>query len=163
MLLDPWQANSRSSKAVNCQKGDGTDLVSYPSTYFNFWYLDQDVLLYHSLARRWIYVSIQVKVETFTRNKVIHAAEACKKFPVLVQITVGDRVEETNGAGVDIIVLVNITTEGEMSMDDMKHGIMIVVDKVSPKDRLSIVSQLKNNTHRLTELTYMSEIGRAHV
>jgi bifunctional ADP-heptose synthase (sugar kinase/adenylyltransferase) len=63
------------------------------------------------------------------------------------------------GAGVDIVAVLNITTEWEMSMDDMKQAAMIIVDKLGPNDRLSIVS-LENNAHRVTELTYMSGYGR---
>ena len=44
-------------------------------------------------------------------------------------------------------------------MDDMKHAVMIVVDKLGPNDRLSIVS-LENNAHCVTELTYMSGHAR---
>jgi hypothetical protein len=104
-------------------------------------------------------VTIQVKVETLTRNKAINAAETCKKFPVLVQAMVGRRAEEMPGAGVDIVAVLNITTEWEMLMDDMKQAVMIIVDKLGPNDRLSIVS-LENNANRVTELTYMSGPGR---
>jgi hypothetical protein len=104
-------------------------------------------------------VTIQVKIETATRNKAINAAETCKKFPILVRVTVGRRAEEMPGAGVDIVAVLNITTKWEMLMDDMKQAVMIIVDKLGPNDRLSIVS-LENNAHRATELTYMSSPGR---
>jgi hypothetical protein len=82
-----------------------------------------------------------------------------KEFPVLVRVAVAPwhHVEEMPRVGVDIVAMLDVSRsmQGER-LERMKQAMMIVIDKLGPNDRLSILS-LQTHTHQLTKLTYMSD------
>jgi hypothetical protein len=83
-------------------------------------------------------------------------------LPVLVRITGAPwhRVEEMPRIGVDVIVVLNV------GLGDLEGAMMMLVNKLSPNDRLCLMllktnvhPVLKINVHRVTELTYISNHG----
>lgn len=70
-------------------------------------------------------------------------------------------VEEMPRAGVDIVVVVEVdwylVRQGRM--DIIKEALMIVIDKLGPNDRLSILS-FEGNMPRIMKLMFMSEQGQ---
>jgi hypothetical protein len=94
-------------------------------------------------------------LEAFARNKAIEGAEKCDDFPVLVRVTgvPWHRVEEMPRSGVDVVVVLNVR------MDDAKEAMMMLVHRLSPNDRLSILFVGFCMQH-VMELTYMSDHGR---
>jgi hypothetical protein len=97
---------------------------------------------------------IQVKIEAFARNKAIQVSETCDEFPVLVQVTgaAWRYAEEMSCAGVDVVVALNVR------MHEVKEAMVMLVDRLSPNDRLSILFVGRVRQHM--ELTYMSDHGR---
>jgi hypothetical protein len=99
-----------------------------------------------------------VKVETFTGSKEIPSDNPCKKFPVLVRITVAQRLleEEMPRAGVDIVAVLDVSRRmrGE-KLNHLKQAMKVVIDKLGVDDRLSIVS-FNTYENRLMKLSYMS-------
>uniref|UniRef100_A0ACD5XEP5 Uncharacterized protein n=1 Tax=Avena sativa TaxID=4498 RepID=A0ACD5XEP5_AVESA len=112
--------------------------------------------------RSWMHGDL-VNVQAFPRSEAIPCAQRCKGFPVLVQVTGAQwhGEEEMPRPGVDLVVLVDldmtIALQGGLSI--VKQALMVVIDKLGTKDRLSIVSYEENAPHSM-ELTYMSEQGR---
>ncbi|CAN6326045.1 unnamed protein product [Urochloa humidicola] len=115
-----------------------------------------------SAARIWNNAT-QVEVKPSPANKAVASTETRQKFPVLLRVTA---VEEKKSStprhvGVDIVALLDIS--GSMSygekLDSLKEAMKIVINKLGPKDRLSIVP-FESKVNRLTELTYMSEQGK---
>ncbi|CAM0958173.1 unnamed protein product [Alopecurus aequalis] len=100
-----------------------------------------------------------VKVEGFTRSNAIMFTGTSNEFPVLVRVAVAPwhHAEEMPRAGVDIVAMLDVSRsmQGER-LERMKQAMMIVIDKLGPNDRLSILS-LQTHTHQLTKLTYMSD------
>uniref|UniRef100_A0A453AH44 Protein kinase domain-containing protein n=2 Tax=Aegilops tauschii subsp. strangulata TaxID=200361 RepID=A0A453AH44_AEGTS len=104
-----------------------------------------------------------VKLEAFTKCEAIPRAKTCSEFPVMLRIT-GEQwrgVEEMPRAGVDVVVVVEVdwfmVRQGRM--DIIKEALMIVIDKLGPNDRLSILS-FEDNVPRIMKLTFMSDRGR---
>ncbi|KAM0830595.1 hypothetical protein ACQ4PT_066096 [Festuca glaucescens] len=109
-----------------------------------------------------------VKIQGFTRSKAIMGSNTCNEFPVLVRVTVAPWRHgwEMPRDGVDVVAVVHISRnmQGEMQeemLENVKKSIMIVIDKLSPHDRLSIVLFQIHNL-RLMELTYMSDDDHGH-
>jgi hypothetical protein len=97
-------------------------------------------------------------VKAFTRSKGILHRETCGEFPVLVRVNMAPWCHgwEMPRDGVDVVAVLDI---GENMQGDklelVKQAMMIMVDKLGPGDRLSIVlSQTRN--HPFMELMYMS-------
>jgi hypothetical protein len=102
------------------------------------------------------HVLIQVKVEAFARNKAIQVTETCDDFPVLVRVTATTSGEmPPPWAGLDVVVALNVR------MNEVQEPIIMLVDRLSSHDRLSILFQGPNASQELImELTYMSNHGR---
>ncbi|VAH25541.1 unnamed protein product [Triticum turgidum subsp. durum] len=104
-----------------------------------------------------------VKLEAFTKYEAIPGANTCSEFPVVLRITgeVWRGVEEMPRAGVDVVVVVEVdwymVRQGRM--DIIKEALMIVIDKLGPNDRLSILS-FEGNVPRIMKLMFMSEQGQ---
>jgi hypothetical protein len=81
--------------------------------------------------------------------------EKCAKLSVLVRLTVAPWRHgwEMPRDGVDVVALLDV--QGEI-LELVKQAMMIVIDKLGPDDRLSIVS-FQTRKHGLMELTYMSD------
>jgi hypothetical protein len=98
-----------------------------------------------------------VKIKGFTRTKVIKGRETC--IPVLVRVTVVPWRHgwEMPRDGVDIVAVLDISTnmQGE-NLERVKEAMMIMIDKLGPNDRLSIML-FQTHKHRLMELLYMSD------
>jgi hypothetical protein len=97
-------------------------------------------------------------VKGFTRSNAIMSRETSDEFPVLVRVTVAPWSHgwEMPHDGVDVVALLDIS--GDMQgrrLELVKQAMMIVIDKLGPHDRLSIVS-FQIRKYRLMELTYMS-------
>lgn len=104
-----------------------------------------------------------LKVQTFTRSEAIPGAESCTEFPVLLQVTAppwppGEEVPRT---GVDIVAVLDIDRRViiQWKQNLVKQAMMIVIEKLGPNDRLSIVS-FDDNAHSIMKLTSMSQQGR---
>ncbi|XP_047042788.1 uncharacterized protein LOC124646765 [Lolium rigidum] len=99
-----------------------------------------------------------VKIEGFTRSKAMMGSEACDKFPVLVRVTAAPwrHTGEMPRDGVDVVIMLDISKNIQVErLERMKQAMLIMIDKLSPNDRLSIVVLQTNKSH-LMELTYMS-------
>ncbi|KAM0850667.1 hypothetical protein ACQ4PT_052932 [Festuca glaucescens] len=99
-----------------------------------------------------------VKIQGFTRSKAIMGNETCNEFPVLVRVTAAPwrHAWEMPRDGVDIVAVIDINTNMQAgTLELVKQSMMIVIDKLGPDDRLSIVS-LQTHKRHLMELTYMS-------
>jgi hypothetical protein len=81
---------------------------------------------------------------------------------VLVRITGAPwrRVKEMPRTGVDVIAVLDV------GLHDLEEAMMMLVNKLSPNDRLCLMRLktnvhpvLKTNVHRVTELTYISDHG----
>jgi Mg-chelatase subunit ChlD len=86
-------------------------------------------------------------------------SEACDKFPVLVRVTAAPwrHAGEMPRDGVDVVVMLDINRNMQVErLERVKQAMLIMIDKLGRNDRLSIVL-LKSDTHRLMELTYMSD------
>jgi hypothetical protein len=98
-----------------------------------------------------------VKIKGFTRTKVIKGSETF--IPVLVRVTVAPWRHgwEMPRDGVDIVAVLDISTnmQGE-SLERVKEAMMIMIDKLGPNDRLSIVL-FQTHKHRFMKLSYMSD------
>jgi Mg-chelatase subunit ChlD len=68
--------------------------------------------------------------------------------------------EEMPRAGVDMVAVLD-ASEGMQGgkLERLKEAMMVVIDKLSAEDRLSIVS-FNTYENRLTRLSYMTEHGR---
>jgi hypothetical protein len=112
---------------------------------------------------------VQLEVQTFTRSEAIPGDQTCAEFPVLVQVTappwpVGEHIPRT---GVDIVAVLDID---KMVLDEPKRNLLkqamtMVIDKLGPSDRFSVVSfeahlSFNDKTPRILELTSMSNQGR---
>uniref|UniRef100_A0ACD5W624 Uncharacterized protein n=1 Tax=Avena sativa TaxID=4498 RepID=A0ACD5W624_AVESA len=100
-----------------------------------------------------------VKVKGFTRSKAIMHSETCDEFPVLVRVAVAPWRHGWNlpRDGVDVVAVLDISGNmQEERLELVKQAMMIVIDKLGPKDQLSIVS-FQTRKHRFMELTYMSD------
>jgi hypothetical protein len=107
------------------------------------------------------HVLIQVKVEAFARNKAIQFTDACDDFPVLVRVTgaTWHHAEEMPRAGLDVVVVLNVRK------NVVKEAVMMIVDGLSPNDRLSILFYGRGDgesvqIQHVMELTFMSDHGR---
>ncbi|XP_037474059.1 uncharacterized protein LOC119350232 [Triticum dicoccoides] len=99
---------------------------------------------------------VLVKVEGFTKSKEFTVDE----FPVLVRVTAAPwrHASEIPRHGLDVVVLLDISRNMQAEMlESLKQAMMIVIDKLSPDDRLSIVLLLQAHKRCLMELTYMSD------
>jgi len=104
-----------------------------------------------------------LKVQAITRSEAIPGAEMCTEFPVLVQVTaqpwpLGEMIPRT---GVDVVAVLDIDIRviAQWKLNIIKQAMMIVIDKLSPNDRLSVVS-FDDNAHHIMKLTQMSDQGR---
>ncbi|KAM3400556.1 hypothetical protein ACQJBY_005419 [Aegilops geniculata] len=100
---------------------------------------------------------VQVKVEGFTKSKAVMGSENLGEFPVLVRVTAAPwpHASEMPRHGVDVVLVLDIM-QAEM-LESLKQAMMIVIDKLSPDDRLSIVLLLQAHKRRHMELIYMSD------
>lgn len=100
-----------------------------------------------------------VKVQTFMGTGAVPCTETRKKFPVLVRVTAAAAEEQISSAtphGVDIVAVLDVS----MSADKLKRtkdAMNIVINKLGPEDRLSIVSFGSDDVRREMELTGMSD------
>ncbi|CAN6349167.1 unnamed protein product [Urochloa humidicola] len=103
-----------------------------------------------------------VKVESLPGTKAVACTETRQKFPVLLRVKAAEEKKSSTPrhVGVDIVALLDISSSmsGE-KLDRLKEAMIIVINKLGPKDRLSIVP-FESKVNRLTELTYMSEQGK---
>lgn len=102
-----------------------------------------------------------MKVEAFPRSKEMLRSEKQENFPVLIQVTAPPVSGGTARAGVDVVAVLDVSgsMEGER-LEHVKEAMEIFIGKLGPDDRLSVVS-FATSVRRLTQLTYMSEQGRA--
>ncbi|RLN29943.1 hypothetical protein C2845_PM05G06930 [Panicum miliaceum] len=102
-----------------------------------------------------------VKLQQFTGAGAVPCAQTREKFPVLVRVTAAAAApEESSVVGVDIVAVLDVG--GGMSgakLQRIKDAMKVVVNKLGPDERLSIVS-FDTDVRRLTELTGMSDQGR---
>ncbi|RCV35926.1 hypothetical protein SETIT_7G278500v2 [Setaria italica] len=100
-----------------------------------------------------------VKVQTFMGTGAVPCTETRQKFPVLVRVTAAAAEEQISSAtphGVDIVAVLDVS----MSADKLKRtkdAMNIVINKLGPEDRLSIVSFGSDDVRREMELTGMSD------
>jgi uncharacterized protein YegL len=100
-----------------------------------------------------------VKIKGFTRSNAIMGSETCHKFPVLVRVTAAPwrHPGEMPRNGVDVVIVLDTSRNMQMErLERVKQAMMIVIDKLSPNDCLSIVL-LQTHKRRHMELTYMSD------
>ncbi|KAM0911675.1 hypothetical protein ACQ4PT_013293 [Festuca glaucescens] len=101
----------------------------------------------------------KVKLQVFTRSKAVTSTDVCRDIPVLVRVTMAPwrHVWEMPSDGVDVVAVLDIggNMQGKM-LDLVKQAMMIVIDKLGPADRLSIVTSQTRN-YRFMEPTYMSD------
>ncbi|KAM0848692.1 hypothetical protein ACQ4PT_054217 [Festuca glaucescens] len=104
-----------------------------------------------------------VKVEAFARNKAIHFTDTCDEFPVIVRVTGAPRRRLVEMPAMDVVLVFNV------SLYYMKTVMKVLVDRLRPTDRLSILicglppaGEGLGVDMYLTymDLTYMSEHGR---
>ncbi|CAL4903867.1 unnamed protein product [Urochloa decumbens] len=103
-----------------------------------------------------------VEVQPFPANKAVACTETRQKFPVLLRVTAAEEKKSSTPrhVGVDIVALLDIS--GSMMGEKLvrlKEAMNIVIDKLGPEDRLSIVP-FESKVNRVTDLTYMSEKGK---
>jgi hypothetical protein len=100
-----------------------------------------------------------VKIKGFTIRKAIKGSETSNEFPVLVRVIVAPWRHgwEMQRDGVDVVAVLDISTnmQGDR-LERVKEAMMIMIDKLGPNDRLSIVL-FRTHKHRLMELSYMSD------
>ncbi|CAN6344633.1 unnamed protein product [Urochloa humidicola] len=114
-----------------------------------------------SAARIWNNDTL-VEVKPSPANKAVACTVPRQKFPVLLRVTAVEEKKNStpHHVGVDIVALLDIS--GSMSgqkLDSLKEAMNIVINKLGPKDRLSIVP-FESKVNRVTELTYMSGQGK---
>ena len=100
-----------------------------------------------------------MKIKGFTRSKAIKGGETCNEFPVLVRVTVAPWRHgwEMPRDGVDVVAVLDISRNMQVEkLEHVQQAMMIVIEKLGPDDRLSIVL-LQTRKRRLMELTYMSD------
>ena len=104
-----------------------------------------------------------LKLEAFTKSQEIPSAETCNEFPVLLRITGTPwcGLEEMPRAGVDVVVVVEVDwfMVLQWRLDIIKQALTVVIDKLGPTDRLSILS-FEGDVPRTMKLTFMSDQGR---
>jgi len=89
-------------------------------------------------------------------------SETCSNFVVMVRVSMSPWHHgwEMPRDGVDVVAVLDISAnmQGE-TLELVKQAMMIVIDKLGPDDRLSIVT-FQTRNHCLMELTYMADDGR---
>ncbi|KAF6991104.1 hypothetical protein CFC21_008221 [Triticum aestivum] len=121
-----------------------------------------EALSWSAAMRSWMQGDL-VKLEAFTKSEAIPSKETCSEFPVLLRITVTPwhGMEEMPRGGVDVVVVIEVDWSMVLQwrLDIIKQALMIVIDKLGPNDRLSILS-FEGNIPRIMELTLMSRQGQ---
>ena len=106
---------------------------------------------------------IQLKLEAIVKSEAIPSVEACSEFPLLLRVTAAPwrGVEEIPRHGVDVVLVVEVDwfMVLQWRLNVIKQALMIVIDKLGPSDRLSMLS-FEGNVPRIMELTFMSDHGQ---
>nr|WDY61369.1 WTK6-vWA [Triticum aestivum]WDY61370.1 WTK6-vWA [Triticum aestivum] len=104
-----------------------------------------------------------LKLEAFTKSQEIPSTETCNEFPVLLRITGTPwcGLEGMPRAGVDVVVVVEVDwfMVLQWRLDIIKQALTVVIDKLGPTDRLSILS-FEGDVPHIMKLAFMSDQGR---
>ncbi|TVU26835.1 hypothetical protein EJB05_29400, partial [Eragrostis curvula] len=98
----------------------------------------------------------KVKLEIMPGVNSISSTMGANEFPVLVRVTGPLRCTNRPRAGFDLVAVLHV---GSSMLDFVKEAMMFVIDALDPNDRLSVVS-FNNETQRLTELSFMTDLNR---
>ncbi|KAF7069292.1 hypothetical protein CFC21_074946 [Triticum aestivum] len=101
-----------------------------------------------------------IQVQGFARSKAIMGSKTYTEFTVLVRVSAAPwhHAQEMPRDGVDLVAVLDVSRSMQAEMlESVKQAMMIVIDKLGPDDRLSIVLLLQTHKRRLLELTYMSD------
>ncbi|TVU26797.1 hypothetical protein EJB05_29361, partial [Eragrostis curvula] len=94
------------------------------------------------------------------RVKSIPSTMEDNKFCVLVRVTAPLLYTERLRAGLDLVVVLDISDIMNLyDLERMKQGMMFVIDNLGPDDRLSVVRSLNNEVQRLMELSFMTDLN----
>ncbi|TVU26822.1 hypothetical protein EJB05_29387, partial [Eragrostis curvula] len=103
----------------------------------------------------------KVKLEIMPGDNSISSTMGANEFPVLVRVTAPLLCTKSSRAGLDLVVVLHVGSsmlQGNR-FDFMKQAMLFVIDNLGRSDRLSVIS-FNNETRRLTELSFMTEVNR---